>query len=94
MVRSVYLTAIEPGSGKSVVALGMMESLSRLGRVGSFRPIVPSDTAPDNDIELVRRRYRLARTYPESYAATVDDLRAMSDRGQYGTRAQAATRDA
>jgi len=83
MARSVYLTAIEPGSGKSVVALGMMESLSRLGRVGYFRPIVPSDTAPDNDIELVRRRYRLAQTYPESYAATVDDLRAMSDRGQY-----------
>jgi len=26
MARSVYLTAIEPGSGKSVVALGMMES--------------------------------------------------------------------
>jgi phosphate acetyltransferase len=83
MARSVYLTATEPGSGKSVVALGMMESLSRLGRVGYFRPIVPSDTTPDNDIELVRRRYRLAQTYPESYAATVDDLRAMSDRGQY-----------
>jgi phosphate acetyltransferase len=83
MARSVYLTAIEPGSGKSVVALGMMESLSRLGRVGYFRPIVPSGTAPDNDIDLVRRRYRLAQTYPESYAATVDDLRAMSDRGQY-----------
>jgi len=83
MARSVYLTATEPGSGKSVVALGMMESLSRLGRVGYFRPIVPSDTAPDSDIELIRRRYRLAQTYPESYAATVDDLRAMSDRGQY-----------
>jgi hypothetical protein len=44
MARSVYLPAIEPGSEKSVVALGMMESL---GRVGYFRPIVPSDTAPD-----------------------------------------------
>jgi phosphate acetyltransferase len=83
MARSVYLTAIEPGSGKSVVALGMMESLARLGRVAYFRPIVPSDTVPDNDIELVRRRYRLTQTYPESYAATVDDLHAMSDRGQY-----------
>ena len=53
MARSVYLTAIEPCSGKSVVALGMMESLSRLGRVGYFRPIVPSDTAPDNDLFAV-----------------------------------------
>jgi BioD-like phosphotransacetylase family protein len=53
MTRSVYLTAIEPCSGKLVVALGMMESLSRLGRMGYFRPIVPSDTAPDNDLFAV-----------------------------------------
>lgn len=50
MASGVYLTAIEPGSGKSVVALGMMESLARLGRVAYFRPVVPSDTVPDNDL--------------------------------------------
>ncbi len=82
--RSVYLTAIEPGSGKSVVALGLMEMLSRrLGRVGYFRPVIASADVPDNDIELIRRRYRLPQGYPESYAVTMDDLRALSDRGQY-----------
>ena len=40
MERNVYLTAIEPGSGKSAVALGVMEALASLGRVGYFRPIV------------------------------------------------------
>jgi phosphate acetyltransferase len=81
--RNVYLTAIEPGSGKSAVALGVMEVLASLGRVGYFRPIVASGEQPDNDIELIRHRYRLPQTYQESYGAVVDDLRAMSDRGRY-----------
>jgi phosphate acetyltransferase len=81
--RNVYLTAIEPGSGKSAVALGVMEALASLGRVGYFRPIVAGGDEPDNDIELIRRRYRLPQGYEESYGAVVDDLRAMSDRGRY-----------
>ena len=83
MQRNVYLTAIEPGSGKSAVALGVMEALASLGKVGYFRPIVPGGEEPDNDIELIRRRYRLPQSYEESYGAEVDDLRAMSDRGRY-----------
>jgi phosphate acetyltransferase len=83
MERNVYLTAIEPGSGKSAVALGVMEALASVGRVGYFRPIVASGDQPDNDIELIRRRYRLPQSYEESYGAVVDDLRAMSDRGRY-----------
>ena len=83
MERNVYLTAIEPGSGKSAVALGVMEALASLGRVGYFRPIVAGGAQPDNDIELIRRWYRLPQTYQESFGAVVDDLSAMSDRGRY-----------
>jgi phosphate acetyltransferase len=83
MDRNIYLTAIEPGSGKSAVALGVMEALASLGQVGYFRPIVASGERPDNDIELVRHRYRLPQSYQQSYGAVVDDLRAMSDRGRY-----------
>jgi len=83
MERNVYLTAIEPGSGKSAVALGVMEALASLGRVGYFRPIVAGGAEPDNDIELIRRWYRLPQTYQESFGAVVDDLSAMSDRGRY-----------
>jgi phosphate acetyltransferase len=82
--RNVYLAAIEPGSGKSVVALGLMEAMSRrLGPVGYFRPVIESQAAPDDDIELFRGRFRLPQAYRESYAATMDDLRAMSDRSNY-----------
>jgi phosphate acetyltransferase len=37
MRRNVYLTVIEPGAGKSVVALGAIEALAMPGRVGSFQ---------------------------------------------------------
>ena len=60
MSRSVYLTAMGPASGKSIVALGLVEHLSRrVSRLGFFRPIVQS--VPDNDIELIRARYQLSR---------------------------------
>ena len=55
MARNVYVTAMEPQSGKSVVALGLMELLSaRTDRVGFFRPLVASGDAPDPQIELMR----------------------------------------
>jgi phosphate acetyltransferase len=58
LARNLYITAMEPQSGKSVVALGLMELLStRVERPGFFRPIVTSE--PDPAIELIRRRYRL-----------------------------------
>ena len=58
MARNLYITGMEPRCGKSVVALGVMELLSaRVERLGFFRPIVPSRTERDPQLELVRRRY-------------------------------------
>jgi phosphate acetyltransferase len=55
---AVYLTAMGPASGKSIVVLGLVELLSRrVSRVGFYRPIVQRD--PDNDLELIRARYGL-----------------------------------
>ena len=85
MARNLYVTAMEPQSGKSVVALGLMELLSpRVDRLGFFRPIVPSGDGPDPQIDLVRRRYQVdaspegmrALTQEEASAIPVyDDLR-------------------
>jgi phosphate acetyltransferase len=58
-VRNLYVTAMEPESGKSVVALGLMELLSRrVERLGFFRPIVSDE--PDSQLELMRARYDAA----------------------------------
>ncbi len=75
MSRSVYLTAMGPASGKSIVALGLAELLSRrVSRFGFFRPIVQA--IPDNDIELIRTRYRLADNQV-GFAFTADELRGL-----------------
>jgi phosphate acetyltransferase len=78
--RNLYVTAMEPQSGKSLVALGVMELLSgRVERLGFFRPIVPSADEPDAQIELVRRRYRLGADARQMYALTQDEASAMGD---------------
>ena len=58
VARAVYLTAMGPASGKSIVALGLVELLSRrVSRVGFYRPIV--QRLPDNDLELIGSRYEM-----------------------------------
>jgi len=71
-----------PASGKSLVALGLVELLSRrVSRVGFFRPIVHS--LPDNDLELIRSRYDL----PDErigYAYTDEERRAAGNATRAG----------
>ena len=56
MARNVYVTSLEPGGGKSAIALGVAEVLSRrVRRLGVFRPFVRVE--PDPVVELLRRRY-------------------------------------
>jgi len=83
MAQSLYIAGIEPRSGKSVIALGLMELLSkRIGRVGYFRPVIPSDEVRDNNIELIRSRYGLAPAYNDMYAYTHDNARRLTIEGR------------
>jgi phosphate acetyltransferase len=74
VARNLYVTAMEPQSGKSVVTLGLMELLSpRVERLGFFRPIVPSGDGTDPQIDLVRRRYQVDASPDEMRALTQDE---------------------
>lgn len=60
MSRNLYIAATEPMSGKSLVALGLMELLSRRhARMGFFRPVIAQADRPDNDMALIAGRYGL-----------------------------------
>jgi phosphate acetyltransferase len=51
----LYVAAAGPEGGKSAVALGVVEAMTRrVGRVGIFRPVVRGDV-PDPVVALVRR---------------------------------------
>lgn len=80
VARNLYITAMGPQSGKSVVALGIMEVLSpRVERLGFFRPIVPSQPEPDSQIELIRRRYHLDASYEQMHALSEDEADQIDD---------------
>jgi phosphate acetyltransferase len=82
MAQSMYIVAIGPQSGKSVVALGLMELLSRrLRRVGYFRPIIPSHAVTDNNLQLIKNRYRLNFDYDEMFALSHDEAQHLSAEG-------------
>jgi hypothetical protein len=84
---------MEPQSGKSIVALGLMELLSaRVERLGFFRPIVPTSDEPDPQIELIRRRYRLETSYEEMHALSEEEASATSDYEDLRKRVVAAYR--
>ena len=84
VAHNVYITGMEPGSGKSIVALGLMETLAgRIERTGFFRPIVASAEKPDPQIELIRRRYRLKTSYQEMHAVVAPHAHALIATNRY-----------
>jgi phosphate acetyltransferase len=84
VAHNLYITATEPGSGKSLVALGLMDTMAgKAGRAGFFRPIVPSATDPDPQIELIRTRYGLESAYEEMYALAADEAHALIAAGRH-----------
>ncbi|MGN9802565.1 phosphate acetyltransferase [Micromonospora sp. L32] len=83
MARSVYLTSVGSGGGKSTIALGLAELLSRqVERIGAFRPLV-ADTGADPILALLIDRYRVdlpqheltGATYAEASALVADGRR-------------------
>jgi len=75
--KSIYVTSSEGHSGKSSVALGIVDTLNReVGRVGVFRPIVAGGSNGDAVLELLLQRHdaSLGLTYDDSWGVTYDDV--------------------
>ncbi|MFE0589378.1 phosphate acetyltransferase [Micromonospora echinospora] len=82
MARSVYLTSVGSGGGKSTIALGLAELLSRqVERIGVFRPLV-SGVRPDPILALLADRYRVDVSSAEPAGATYAEARALVGEGR------------
>jgi len=74
MVRSIFITSAEPYSGKSLVTLGVYETILRkTQRVAFFKPIIRDHPENengefDNNVKLVLSRYTPDQSYEESFA--------------------------
>ena len=73
MSKCVFIAISEPYSGKSIVALGLMNMLlSKTKKVGFFKPIVNVDPAKKTDghIDTIREHFELDIPYTDMYAFT------------------------
>ncbi len=56
MPQGIFVTTTTPGAGKSLVSLGLADSLyRRSGSVGYFRPVVPGDDVETDPMVLLMR---------------------------------------
>lgn len=71
--NALYITATRPATGKSAIALGTMQMLSRsMGKVAVFRPIInePQLEGKDPDINLMLEYFKLDQSYKDTFAYT------------------------
>lgn len=66
MSNNLYIAAAESGAGKSLIALGFMELLSRhVKRIGFFRPVIHANDEQDAHLRLIAEHYQLPFKYDE-----------------------------
>ena len=86
MSKNLYITTTEARSGKSAIALGVMEMLLRDSEnVAFFRPIInaePFSNKSDNDIQLINGYYHLKTDYQDCYAYTVQEAQELITSGK------------
>ncbi|MBO0979917.1 phosphate acetyltransferase [Microbacterium sp. SD291] len=81
MAQSIYITSAEGHTGKSTIALGVLDALMRVSpRVGVFRPIARSVTERDEVLELLLAHDGVHLEYEDCIGVTYDDVRRDPDR--------------
>ncbi|WP_265520695.1 phosphate acetyltransferase [Oerskovia flava] len=77
--RSIYITSPEGETGKSTIALGVLDLLTRtVHRVGIFRPVTRGTGAQDPDyvLELLLEHDGVDLTYEQAMGVTYDEVHA------------------
>ncbi|SDL28337.1 phosphate acetyltransferase [Microbacterium azadirachtae] len=79
MAKSILITSVEGHSGKSLIALGVIDALSRAtARVGVFRPVTRSRDR-DDVLEMLLSRTRIGLPAQDCIGVGYDELHADPD---------------
>jgi len=80
VATSIYITSAEGSSGKSTVALGVLDTLrAKVEKVGVFRPVSRSRTEPDYVLQMLLAHDGVDLEYDECVGVTYDDVHADPD---------------
>ncbi|WP_167615080.1 phosphate acetyltransferase [Maribellus sediminis] len=85
MKTGIYITNTERSTGRSLVALGIFKQLlSKVSRVGYFRPIINDQPhgKRDNHIETMLKYFNLEMDYKDAYGFTMSQVVKYMNRGQ------------
>jgi phosphate acetyltransferase len=77
MSRAIYITTSEPNSGKSIVSLGLMQTLlQKVAKVGYFRPIIDDfkHGTIDNHINTITQFFNIDLNFEDAYAFTRSEV--------------------
>jgi len=76
MTNAIYLTTTEPFSGKSIIALGLMNLLAgKTEKIAYFKPVVSTQrTQLDNHLDTIAKHFGLTTPYEEMFAFTRDEV--------------------
>jgi phosphate acetyltransferase len=81
--RSVYVASPEGLTGKSAVALGLLDALTReVGSVGIFRPLTTTSSGGDDvdlTVDLLVNQPGITQSYDEAIGVTYDAAREDAD---------------
>ncbi|MGI4820600.1 MAG: phosphate acetyltransferase [Janthinobacterium lividum] len=87
MTKAVFIATAEPYSGKSLVALGLVNMLlGQARKVGYFKPIIDYDPATQGDphIDTVTSYFKLPSPYSGTYAYTRTEALRLMEAGVQG----------
>ena len=75
VARSIYVASLEPFSGKSLIALGLVDLFTRrVERTGVFRPITRSPSSDDHVVDLLVSREGVTTAYDDAVGVTYEDV--------------------
>jgi phosphate acetyltransferase len=80
VATSIYITSAEGSSGKSTVALGVLDALrAKVEKVGVFRPVSRSHSEPDYVLQMLLAHDGVDLEYDDCVGVTYDDVHANPD---------------
>lgn len=82
MTKSIFISSVEPFTGKSVIALGLINTiLGKTKKVGYFKPIITEENRQKRDLHIntILEHYSLPIAYEDTFAFSRNQMLEQSE---------------